>query len=140
MNTLFLLIILVPIVEIYLFIKVGSIIGAFTTISLIFLTAILGVYYVKYEGFNTLRSGISQLVKNETPFYEILSGAALAFSALLLILPGFVTDFIGLILVFPITRKLILGSLSKKYESKNKKSKNKNFIEGEFEDIEDDKK
>ena len=140
MNTLFLLIILAPIVEIYLFIKVGSIIGAFTTISLIFLTAILGVYYVKYEGFNTLRSGISQLMKNETPFYEILSGAALAFSALLLILPGFVTDIIGLILVFPITRKLILGSLSKKYESKNKKSKNKNFIEGEFEDIEDDKK
>ena len=140
MNTLFLLIILIPIVEIYLFIKVGSIIGAFTTISLIFLTAILGVYYVKYEGFNTLRSGISQLMKNETPFYEILSGAALAFSALLLILPGFVTDIIGLILVFPITRKLILGSLSKKYESKNKKSKNKNFIEGEFEDIEDDKK
>ena len=140
MNTLFLLIILIPIVEIYLFIKVGSIIGAFTTISLIFLTAILGVYYVKYEGFNTLRSGISQLVRNETPFYEILSGAALAFSALLLILPGFVTDIIGLILVFPITRKLILGSLSKKYESKNKKSKNKNFIEGEFEDIEDDKK
>ena len=140
MNTLFLLIILIPIVEIYLFIKVGSVIGAFTTISLIFLTAILGVYYVKYEGFNTLRSGISQLVRNETPFYEILSGAALAFSALLLILPGFVTDFIGLILVFPITRKLILGSLSKKYESKNKKSKNKNFIEGEFEDIEDDKK
>ncbi len=140
MNTLFLLIILIPIVEIYLFIKVGSVIGAFTTISLIFLTAILGVYYVKYEGFNTLRSGLSQLVRNETPFYEILSGAALAFSALLLILPGFVTDFIGLILVFPITRKLILGSLSKKYESKNKKSKNKNFIEGEFEDIEDDKK
>ena len=140
MNTLFLLIILIPIVEIYLFIKVGSVIGAFTTISLIFLTAILGVYYVKYEGFNTLRSGISQLMKNETPFYEILSGAALAFSALLLILPGFVTDIIGLILVFPITRKLILGSLSKKYESKNKKSKNKNFIEGEFEDIEDDKK
>ena len=121
MNTLFLLIILVPIVEIYLFIKVGSIIGAFTTISLIFLTAILGVYYVKYEGFNTLRSGISQLVKNENPFYEILSGAALAFSALLLILPGFVTDFIGLILVFPFTRKLILGSLSKKYENKKKK-------------------
>ena len=140
MNTLFLLIILIPIVEIYLFIKVGSVIGAFTTISLIFLTAILGVYYVKYEGFNTLRSGLSQLVRNETPFYEILSGAALAFSALLLILPGFVTDIIGLILVFPITRKLILGSLSKKYESKNKKSKNKNFIEGEFEDIEDDKK
>ena len=140
MNTLFLLIILIPIVEIYFFIKVGSIIGAFTTISLIFLTAILGVYYVKYEGFNTLRSGISQLMKNETPFYEILSGAALAFSALLLILPGFLTDFIGLILVFPFTRKLILGSLSKKYESKNKKSNNKNFIEGEFEDIEDDKK
>ena len=140
MNTVLLLIIAIPAVEIFLMIKIGQNIGALSTIGLIFLTAVIGIYFAKLEGLNTLRSGISHLVKNVTPFYEILSGAALAFSALLLILPGFVTDFIGLILVFPFTRKLILGSLSKKYETKNKKSKNKNFIEGEFEDIEDDKK
>tara|TARA_B100000945_G_C20210900_1_gene515988 strand:- start:198 stop:620 length:423 start_codon:yes stop_codon:yes gene_type:complete len=140
MNTVLLLIILIPIVEIYFFIKVGSYIGAFATITLIFLTAVLGVYYVKFEGFNTLRSGIAQLMKNETPFYEILSGAALAFAALFLIFPGFITDFMGLILVLPFTRKLIIGSLSKRYEDKNKPLKNKNFIDGEFEDIEDDKK
>ncbi len=140
MNTVLLLIILIPIVEIYFFIKVGSYIGAFATITLIFLTAVLGVYYVKFEGFNTLRSGITQLMRNETPFYEILSGAALAFAALFLIFPGFITDFMGLILVLPFTRKLIIGSLSKKYEDKNKPLKNKNFIDGEFEDIEDDKK
>jgi|TARA_B100001540_G_C15815973_1_gene647434 UPF0716 protein FxsA len=140
MNTVLLLIILIPIVEIYFFIKVGSYIGAFATITLIFLTAVLGVYYVKFEGFNTLRSGITQLMRNETPFYEILSGAALAFAALFLIFPGFITDFMGLILVLPFTRKLIIGSLSKRYEDKNKPLKNKNFIDGEFEDIEDDKK
>ena len=140
MNTVLLLIILIPIVEIYFFIKVGSYIGAFATITLIFLTAVLGVYYVKFEGFNTLRSGIAQLMKNEPPFYEILSGAALAFAALFLIFPGFITDFMGLILVLPFTRKLIIGSLSKRYEDKNKPLKNKNFIDGEFEDIEDDKK
>ena len=104
------------------------------------MTAVLGVYYVKFEGFNTLRSGITQLMRNETPFYEILSGAALAFAALFLIFPGFITDFMGLILVLPFTRKLIIGSLSKRYEDKNKPLKNKNFIDGEFEDIEDDKK
>ena len=135
MNTLFLLIILVPIVEIYLFIKVGSIIGAFTTISLIFLTAILGVYYVKYEGFNTLRAGMSQIVKNELPVYEIVSGAALAFAALLLILPGFATDFLGLLIIFPPTRKLIFKKVSTKQNTNNKKQ---DFINGEFEDIEDE--
>ena len=136
MNTLLLLIIGLPIIEIYLFIKVGSQIGAFNTISLIFLTAFLGIIYARYEGFNTLRSGISQLVRNEMPVYEIISGAALAFAALLLILPGFATDIIGLLIVFPPTRKLLLKRVSIKY--KKPSTKKKDFINGEFEDIEDD--
>lgn len=119
-------------IEIYLFIKIGSYIGAFNTISLILITAIIGVIYARHEGFNTLRSGMSQLIKNEIPIYEIVSGGVLAFAALLLILPGFATDLMGLILIFPPTRKLIFKNFSKKYETKNKK--NKNFIEGEFED------
>jgi len=131
MHTLLLLIICVPIVEIYLFIKIGNNIGAFNTISLILITAIIGVWYAKHEGFNTLRSGMSQLMRNEIPIYEIISGAALAFAALLLILPGFATDFLGFLLIFPITRKIIL----KKYKMK----KSKNFIEGEYEDIDKDK-
>ena len=120
MNTVLLLFILIPIVEIYLFIKIGSAIGAITTISLIFITAVLGVYYAKYEGFNTLRTGIPQLMKNEVPLYEILSGAALAFAAFLLIVPGFLTDFFGLVLIFPFTRKIIFKNLSKNYKKKNK--------------------
>ena len=131
MNTLLLLIIGIPIIEIYLFIKIGSQIGAFNTISLIFLTAFLGIVYARYEGFNTLKSGMSQIVKNELPIYEIISGAALAFAAILLILPGFATDFFGLILIFPPTRKLLLRFFSKKYPNNDKK---KNIIEGEFED------
>ena len=131
MNTLLLLIISIPIIEIYLFIKIGNYIGAFNTISLILITAIIGVWYARYEGFNTLRSGMSQLMKNEMPIYEIISGAALAFAALLLILPGFATDFLGLLIIFPITRKLLF----KKYAKK----KSKNFIEGEYEDIDKDK-
>ena len=133
MNTALLLIILIPILEIYLFIKIGSQIGAFTTISLIFVTAIVGVYYARYEGLNTLRSGVSQLYKNQMPLFELISGAALAVAAFLLILPGFATDIIGILLVFPITRKVILRKFSKKNSSK----KEKNFIEGEYEDIED---
>ena len=136
MNTLLLLMIGIPIVEIYLFIKVGSQIGAFNTISLIFLTAFLGIVYAKYEGFNTLKSGMSQLVRNEMPVYEIISGAALAFAALLLILPGFATDIIGLLIVFPPTRKLLLKRVSVKY--KKPSTTTKDFINGEFEDIEDD--
>tara|TARA_B100000575_G_C22878663_1_gene512147 strand:+ start:12 stop:437 length:426 start_codon:yes stop_codon:yes gene_type:complete len=136
MNTLLLTIILVPIVEIYLFIKIGSNIGAFNTISLIFITAIIGVIYARYEGLNTLKSGLSQLVKNEIPAYEIISGAAIAFASFLLILPGFATDLIGLLLIFPLTRKLIFGNLSKKIKRKNYKKNN--FIDGEFEDIEED--
>ena len=138
MNTALLTIILVPIIEIYLFIKIGNQIGAFNTISLIFITAILGVIYARYEGLNTLRSGFSQIVKNELPTYEIISGAAIAFAALLLILPGFATDVIGILLVFPITRKLILRKYSEKYSKRNKsRPGEKNFIEGEYEDIED---
>ena len=116
MNTVLLTIILVPILEIYLFIKIGSEIGAFNTISLIFITAIIGIMYARFEGLNTLRSGFSQLVKNEMPAYEIISGAAIAFAALLLILPGFATDFVGFLIVFPVTRKLIFKKFSKKKE------------------------
>ena len=136
MNPIFLAIILVPIIEIYLLIKIGSQIGAITTIFLIFSTAIIGVYYAKYEGLNTLKSGFSQLSKNETPAYEVISGAAIAFAALLLIIPGFATDLVGFLLIFPLSRKLIFNKMSKKF-SKKKKEKN-NFIDGEFEDIEDD--
>ena len=140
MNTLLLTIILVPIIEIYLFIKIGAQIGAFNTISLIFVTAIIGIFYARYEGLNTLRSGVSQLFKNEVPAYEIISGAVIAFAALLLIIPGFATDFMGFLFIFPFTRKLIFGKISKKFE---KKTHEKNhFIDGEFEDIEenDDRK
>ncbi len=135
MNPLLLTIILVPILEIYLFIKIGTQIGAFNTILLIFITAIIGIYYAKYEGLNTIKSGLTQLVKNEIPAYEIISGAAIAFAALLLILPGFATDLLGFFLVFPITRKLIFGTLSSRLKKKDKK---KNFIEGEFEEIEEE--
>ena len=137
MNTLIFLIIGIPLVEIYLFIKIGSYIGAFNTISLILITAIIGVWYARYEGFNTLKSGMEQLMKNNIPFYEIISGAALAFAALLLILPGFATDIIGLLLIFPPTRSFFLKPVSKKYPSKNKANNKKNFIEGEYEDIDD---
>ena len=136
MNSIILTIIIVPIIEIYLFIKIGSVIGAFTTISLIFATAVIGVYYAKYEGINTLRSGFQQISKQETPAYEVISGAAIAFAALLLIIPGFATDILGFLLIFPITRKLFFSKISKKFKT-NKTSK-KNFIEGEFEDIDDD--
>ena len=138
MNTVLILILGIPLIEIYLFIKVGSEIGALNTILLILTTAVVGIWYARYEGFNTLRSGMSQLVKNELPLYEIVSGAAIAFAALLLILPGFATDIIGILLVFPVTRKIILSKYSKKNSSKNKSNiKEKNYIEGEYEDIED---
>tara|TARA_X000000368_G_scaffold390499_1_gene353778 strand:- start:248 stop:673 length:426 start_codon:yes stop_codon:yes gene_type:complete len=136
MNTVLLSIILVPILEIYLFIKIGAQIGAFNTILLIFTTAITGVFYARYEGLNTLRSGFAQLIKNETPAYEIISGAAIAFGALLLIIPGFATDVIGFLIIFPFTRKIIFGKISSKI--KKKKSEKKHFIDGEFEDIEND--
>ena len=135
MNTAILTIILVPIVEIYLFIKIGSQIGAFNTISLIFITAIIGVIYARYEGLNTLKSGFSQLIKNEVPAYEIISGAAIAFAALLLILPGFATDFLGFLLIFPLTRKLFFGKFLKKF--KKETTIKKPYLEGEFEDLDD---
>ena len=137
MNTLLLAIILVPIIEIYLFIKIGAQIGAFNTISLIFITAIIGIIYARYEGLNTLKSGFTQLFKNELPAYEIISGAVIAFASLLLILPGFATDLIGFLLIFPLTRKLIFEKYVNKF--KNKTKAKKPYIEGEFEDIEDNK-
>ena len=135
MNTFLLLIIGIPIVEIYLFIKMGSEIGAFNTILLIFITAFFGVIYARYQGFITLKAAMAQIVKNEMPVYEIVSGAALAFASLLLILPGFATDFLGLLIIFPPTRKLIFKKVSTKQKENNKKQ---DFINGEFEDIEDE--
>ena len=136
MNSILLLIILIPIIEIYLFIKIGSQIGAITTILLIFTTAIVGIYYAKYEGLNTLKSGFSQLSKNKAPTYEMLSGAAIAFAALLLIIPGFATDVFGFLIIFPITRKFIFSKFAKKYSTK--KNQKNNFIDGDFEDIDED--
>ena len=136
MKSVLFILIAIPIIEIYLFIKIGSYIGAFTTISLIFITAFVGVIYARYEGFNTLRSCMTQKIQNKMPVYEIISGAALAFAALLLIIPGFATDFLGLLIIFPPSRKLMFRNLSDKFEKKNDIDKNikKDFIEGEFED------
>jgi UPF0716 protein FxsA len=136
MNSVLITIILIPVIEIYLFIKIGTQIGALNTILLIFFTAFVGIYYAKYEGLNTIKSGFSQLIKNEVPAYEIISGAAIAFAALLLIIPGFATDVIGFMLIVPFTRNLILGKFTSKINYKNKNKKD--FIEGEFEDIEED--
>ena len=136
MNLVFLLIISIPLIEIYLFIKIGSYIGAFNTVTLIIITAIIGVIYARYEGFNTLKSAMSQLIKNQIPIYEIMSGAVLAFAALLLILPGFATDIIGFLLIFPFTRKLFFKKVKKKYSNQN--NKKQDFINGEFEDIDSD--
>ena len=140
MNTVLLLIILIPILEIYLFIKIGSEIGAFTTISLIFVTAIIGVYYARYEGLNTLRSGVSQIYKNQMPLFELMSGAALAVAAFLLILPGFATDLLGFLIIFPFTRKIIFNLFAK--NKKNEMYVKDDLIEGEYEDKdnENDKK
>ena len=135
MNTLLFIIIGIPLVEIYLFIKIGSQIGAFNTISLIFITAFLGIIYARYEGFNTLKSGMSQIVRNEIPVYEIISGAALAFAALLLVIPGFATDLLGLLIIFPLTRKLIFKKVSTKQRSNKTKH---DFINDDYEDIEDE--
>jgi UPF0716 protein FxsA len=137
MNTVLLSIILIPAIEIFLFIKIGSEIGAITTILLIFTTAIVGVYYAKYEGLNTLRSGFTQISKNKAPTYEMISGAAIAFAAILLIIPGFATDILGFLIIFPITRNFFLEKIFFKFKKKEFEKKN-NFIDGEFEDIEDD--
>jgi|TARA_B110000046_G_scaffold117188_1_gene124132 UPF0716 protein FxsA len=135
MNTILLVILSVPIIEIYLFIKVGSQIGAFNTILFIFVTAFFGIIYARYEGFNTLKSGMAQVMKNELPINEIVSAAALSFAALLLILPGFATDLLGLLIIFPPTRKLIFKKVLSKKRSSNAKQ---DFINGEYEDIEDE--
>jgi len=135
MKSILLSIILIPVIEIYLFIKIGSQIGAFNTISLIFITAIVGIYYAKYEGLNTFKSGFAQFLKNEIPTYEIISGAAIAFAAILLIIPGFATDLVGFLLIIPFTRKIILNQFSQKISKKN--IQKNNFIDGEFEDIDD---
>ena len=136
MNATILFIIGIPLIEIYLMIKVGSVIGAFNTIFLIFFTAITGVYFARLEGLNAIRSGFSQLVKNEIPVYEIISGAALAFAALLLIIPGFLTDLIGFLLIIPVTRKFFIKIISSKFN--NKKVHDKNIIEGSFEETQQD--
>ena len=140
MNTVLFLIIGIPLIEIYLFIKIGSQIGAFNTVLLILTTAVVGVAYARYEGFNTLKSGIGQIIKNQLPVYELVSGATLAFAAFLLILPGFATDLVGILLVVPITRRLILGKFIKKKQYKKKETNN--YIDGEYEDLgeDDDKK
>ena len=139
MNPILLSILLVPVIEIYLLIKIGSQIGAITTILLIFTTAIVGIYYAKYEGLNTLKSGFAQLSKNEMPTYEMISGAAIALAALLLIIPGFATDVIGFLIIFPITRRLIFIKFNNKLRfNKSKYEEKKDFIDGEFEDIEND--
>ena len=137
MNALLLLIISIPLIEIYLFIKIGSQIGAFNTVSLILITAFIGVIYARYEGFKSINSGMSQIIKNEIPIYEIISGAALAFAALLLILPGFATDVLGLLIIFPPTRKLFISKVSIKYSKNNQKKQD--FINGESEDIDENK-
>jgi UPF0716 protein FxsA len=142
MNPILLSIFLIPVVEIFLLIKIGSQIGAVTTILLIFTTAIVGIYYAKYEGLNTLKSGFEQINRNKAPTYEMLSGAAIAFAALLLIIPGFATDIIGFLIIFPVSRKFLLEKIFVKFKNKKDETEKKNFIEGDFEDIEeeDDKK
>ena len=135
MNSILLSIILIPVIEIYLFIKIGTQIGAMVTILLILVTAFVGVYYAKYEGLNNLKSGFIQLSKNEQPAYEMISGAAIAFGALLLIIPGFATDILGFLIIFPPSRKLIFRKFIRKFKKNNEKN---NFIDGEFEDIEDE--
>ena len=138
MNSVLLIIILIPAIEIFFFIKIGSEIGAITTILLIFATAIVGIYYAKYEGLNTLKSGFIQIKNNKTPTYEMLSGAAIAFAALLLIIPGFATDILGFLVIFPSSRKFFLDKFFYKFKKKENETKKNNFIDGEYEDIEDD--
>jgi UPF0716 protein FxsA len=138
MNSVLLTIILIPVIEIFLFIKIGSQIGAITTILLIFATAIIGVYYAKYEGLNTLKSGFTQISKNIAPTYEMISGAAIAFAALLLIIPGFATDILGFLILFPVSRNFFLEKFFDKFKKQENKAEKNNFIDGEFEDIDDD--
>ena len=137
MNAVILFIIGIPAIEIYLMIKVGGVIGALNTVFLIFFTAITGVYFAMIAGLSALKSGLNQLVKNEMPIYEIISGAALAFAALLLLIPGFLTDIIGFLLIIPITRKIFIRSISSKF---NKRVNNENIIEGSVDEKKQDDK
>ena len=137
MNSILLLVILIPAIEIYLFINIGSQIGALTTILLIFTTAVVGVYYAKYEGLNTLKSGFEQISKNKAPTYEMITGAAIAFAALLLIIPGFATDVIGFLIIFPLSRNFLLKKFFSKFKNKERETGKNSFIDGDFEDIED---
>ena len=137
MNAILLLIICIPLIEIYLLIKVGSMVGAFNTIFLIFFTAITGIYFARLAGLNAIRSGFSQLIRNEIPIYEIISGAALAFAALLLIIPGFLTDLIGFLLIIPITRKFFISAISFKLKRKNINN-NEDIIEGSIDETKQD--
>ena len=134
MNVVILFIIGIPIIEIYLMIKIGGVIGAFNTIFLIFFTAITGIYYARLEGLSAIRSGFNQLVKNEVPIYEIISGAILAFAALLLIIPGFLTDLVGFLLIIPVTRKILIKNISSKYKNRD----SGNTVEGDYEEIKQD--
>jgi|TARA_B110000263_G_C15024861_1_gene381245 UPF0716 protein FxsA len=136
MNAVILLIIGIPTIEIYLMIKVGSVIGALNTILLIFLTATTGIYFAKMAGLSTIRSGVGQIIKNEMPIYEIISGAALAFAALLLILPGFLTDLIGFLLILPVSRKFFISSIASRFKNKNV-NKYEDVIEGSVEEKQD---
>ena len=138
MNAVILFIITIPLIEIYLMIKVGGVIGAFNTIFLIFFTAAAGIYFARLAGLSTLKSGFNQLIKNEIPVYEIISGAALAFAALLLIIPGFLTDIIGFLLIIPITRKIFIKSISSKFKNKNVNN-NEDIIEGNSEEVQQGK-
>ena len=138
MNSILLSIILIPVIEIFLLIKIGSQIGAITTILLIFTTAIVGVYYAKYEGLNTLKSGFEQISKNKAPTYEMITGAAIAFAALLLIIPGFATDVIGFLIIFPLSRNFLLEKFFSKFKNKEREAEKNSFIDGDFEDIEDE--
>ena len=131
MNTLLLIILFIPLVEIYLFIQIGAQIGAFNTILIILLTAVIGIYFVRLQGLSTLKSGVTQLYRNQIPVYEMMSGAALAVAAVLLIVPGFATDVVGFLLILPLTRNLIFKFLGKKYKKKGIKD---DLIEGEYED------
>jgi UPF0716 protein FxsA len=138
MNSILLSIVLIPVVEIFLLIKIGSQIGAITTILLIFITATVGIYYAKYEGLNTLKSGFEQISKNKAPTYEMITGAAIAFAALLLIIPGFATDVIGFLIIFPLSRNFLLEKFFSKFKNKEREAEKNSFIDGEFEDIEDE--
>ena len=133
MNPFFLFIIGVPALEIFLMIKIGSEIGALNTIALIFFTAIIGIYFAKIQGMRTLKSGMVNLYQNKVPINELLSGASIAVAALLLIIPGFFTDFLGFLLLIPLTRKIIFN-IALKDKGKVDMNNKEKAIDGEIVD------